>query len=827
MKTILTSVLSIILSVTLNATVTIIPKPNSMNVNITAEPFVINKNTKILVEKANNEALNVAEFLHSFLSIQLPGLPNVEEELTPRVVNTVLFTTKGADKNLGEEGYTLMATKDSITIRATGRKGLFWGLQTLRQLLPERIEMPTIVHDVSWTVPDVSIIDKPVYKYRGCMLDVSRTFFGKEYIKHYIDILSLYKNNVLHLHLTDDQGWRIESKKYPQLHLKGSVWHETAPVKIGAGYYTQEDIKEIVAYALERNVNILPEIDLPAHSCALMHAMPELATNQPRHSSEFKILPFQESGIYHHEPICPVRSYSILDTIIKEVSALFPFEYFHLGGDEVQVVDAWNRSADVANLKKTEGLTSNKQVEAYFSKKMEQILKKYNKKMVTWNEANSNSANLPTSLQRFKLDTTSVMMQWANPDGATFNNKYILAAYGDLYYDIIGKGSISPYNFDPTHWLETRLKRKITEKEKDNLMGMTGAMWTHIDRTELSVQSAVFPNQIALSETNWTQVSLKNFDDFKRRLAHHNERLEIINSIYYKKPIQAKGPIALFTFDKTSNTVVYDSLNNHNAIISSASIISNDGYVGKGLDMTKNGSKMFIKDTIQIEGDWAISLWIKINGHKPYSFLTTSTDGMSGLRIDQYGTNNKVGFTRKGVADYSFNYTLPVHVWKHLTFVRDLDSTRLFIDGELMSVVPFVIDAPMHSIGSSDSKFPEVINGIIDNLMFFKGSLSPIEVQMLYNGSYKLNTRTTSKKLEMSIHPNPFYDLIYIESDSNLDNILINVYNTAGVKINLPVLYHKDNIRINSSSLNAGIYVVSVSNKKELVEHFMLVKPKL
>lgn len=824
MRTLLFYALSFTICASLNAQISIIPKPNKITVNASAPSFVFNNDTKILVEQDNVGALNIGDFLHTFLSIQLPTLSPVTNSTGTRAVNTILFTTKGAATSLGTEGYTLVATKDSITITATGRKGLFWGFQTLRQLLPASIELPTIANNVVWAVPDVSIEDKPVYGYRGCMVDVSRTFFGKEYIKHYIDLLSLYKNNVFHLHLTDDQGWRIESKKFPQLHLEGSTWDITAPVKFGSGYYTQDDIKEIVAYASERNIDILPEIDLPAHSCALMRAMPELACNQPRQASEFKILPFQESGIYNHEPICPVGRFARLDSIIKEVSTLFPFEYFHLGGDEVQVMDAWNRSTEVANLKTAEGLTSNQQVEAYFSKNMEQILKKYNKRMVTWNDANSNCANLPQSLNRFKLDASSVMMQWANPNGATFSNKYILAAYGDLYYDLIGKGSLSPYNFDPVTWLQSKLNRTLTQLEKDNLWGMNGAMWTHIDRTELAVEAAVFPNQIALSETNWTQVASKNFADFKKRLANQNERIDLINSIYYKRPIVANGPIAYYTFDKTSNTQVLDSLNNHPANLSSASIITNNGHSKKGLNMTVNGSKMILQDTITIAGDWAISLWVKLNAHKPYSFLTTSIDGMSGLRIDQYGSANKVGFTRKDVADYSFNYSLPINVWKHLTFVRDMDSTRLYVDGVLKSIVPYVIDAPMFALGSSDSKNPDVINGTIDDVIFFKGSLTTTEVQRLYNGNLTSTSNPKMVKEEMHFYPNPFIDYIQIESYGNLENIKITMYNAIGKKLNVPIQYNQNKMQINGSSLRAGLYVVSASKDGEMRGSFRIIK---
>lgn len=371
-----------------SASVAVVPKPNQMSVDETAPPFLFTSSTRILFEAGHADLQQVGGYLHTLLSTQIPGLGAVQPHGGgAQPSGTVLLTTAGSDASLGDEGYELEANASQITIRALDRTGAFYAVQTLRQLLPVDIERPAPV-PVSWSVPQASIQDKPALRYRGYMLDVSRTFFPKRYLLRQIDLMALHKNNVFHLHLADDQGWRMESLVYPSLHETAAFWDPSATDIFGEGYYTQQELNEIVEFAAERNIEIIPEVDLPAHSLALLHALPELACNQPRYASEFPVLPWEQWGVTSHEPVCPApeANYDILGAALEEVAALFPSPFFHAGNDEVMVLDGWNSSPEVAALRAQEGLHSNAQVHAYFSKRVEEILNASGKTLIAWNE---------------------------------------------------------------------------------------------------------------------------------------------------------------------------------------------------------------------------------------------------------------------------------------------------------------------------------------------------------------------------------------------------------------------------------------------------------
>lgn len=531
----------------------IIPLPNEMIVDETAPPFVITDTTQISVESGDASLLWVAEYLHGLLKGHLPGLPNVVAVDTGTAIEsgTILLTTENADVTIGDAGYVLESHQDQVVIRAKDRTGLFWGVQTLRQLLPSENFCKTPAPGISWLLPEIWIRDWPAYEYRGHMNDFSRTFFPKKYVLHHIDLMALHKNNVFHLHLTDDQGWRIESKLYPKLNIIGSYWDKTVlpELAFGDGYYTQDDLKEIVEYAAMRNIEVIPEIDLPAHATALLKVFPELASNQPRSADEFIILPNDQSKIYHQEPLCPVgeNRYALLDAIIGEIAAIFPSKYMHMGGDEVLKDQAWTDGAEVDALKKAEGLSNNHEVQAYFTKRIEGILESHEKTMITWNEANKASEKLPTALDRLRLKSDSVCMLWHHKSAVPelFNTgKVVFTPSNKLYYDVIPPNAPKrSYTFNPISFAEGIVGRALTPVEQNNIWGIQGTMWPYKEpfRNEKTVDQYIYPNHTATSEIAWTEPINKNYDDFMVRLEEHKKRIEIIMDDYYKQPTVLPG----------------------------------------------------------------------------------------------------------------------------------------------------------------------------------------------------------------------------------------------------------------------------------------------
>ena len=718
------------------ALVSIIPKPNQMTVNEAALPFVISSSTRIMAGAGDTAAIGVANMLRAMLLTQIPSLAAVSEYSgQDPAAGTILLTRSGADTSLGEEGYIFTANKDAAVIRAVNRKGLFWGVQTLRQLLPYQIESTALESGITWSIPEITITDKPLYAYRGLMIDLSRTFFPKKYLLHYIDLMALYKNSKFHLHLTDDQGWRVESLVYPQLHQKGAFWTSGANPTFGDGYLSQQDVRDIVRYAADRNIEIIPEIELPAHSRGMMHAMPELACNQPRNSDEFNIWPFLQNAVTSFEPICPDNRFGILDTIVNEFAALFPSRYLHLGNDEVQVFGAWNSSAEVQTLKSREGLSNNTQVQAYFSKRMETILKNHGKTMMTWNEARTHSISLPGSLSRLQLDSNSVSMHWTGSGAGMFENTYILASAPDLYYDITAAGSLSPYTFDPEAKVASLTGQPITQRQREHLWGLQGQMWTHIERTEASVESKVFPTHIATSEIAWTAKAGQNYTDFVLRLDAQTPRLDLISSIYYNEPDSA---IAYWTFNELSGTTARDSVGGHDGTLTGGAARA-AGYSGNGLELNAANEKMTIGGApIAFSGGWSIAFWVKIGNHNTWSLFMQNNDSAE-LRLDQWNGTNKVGFTQRGVADYSFNYSLPLNTWVYLTVVRQGTGTKLYVNGILTGTVNAVINPPMSCIGGL-----EAIDGVVDEVRLYKGSLTASRVLTLYKSYVPSGLRFSS-----------------------------------------------------------------------------------
>jgi len=454
----------------------------------------------------------------------------------------ILFMVSDTLNSLGEEGYRIKITPTALSVYARTAAGIFNATQTIRQLLPAQIEGKT-KGKVIWSIPCGEIMDKPRYGWRGYMQDVSRTFYGVDVMKKYMDVMALYKLNVLHLHLTDDQGWRIEIKKYPLLtSTKTTVFDKSTnqPAE-RSGFYTQEEIRDLVRYAAERNITIIPEIDVPGHSWPTVLAYPELGVNQNR-KPDF-VFPFLDSWSHWGNQFTPntldptsEKVYEFLDGVFTELAGLFPAAYIHFGGDEVRHV-LWEKEPHVQTFMKAKSLKNTNELQSYFVQRISTIIKSKGKKPIGWNDILSDAKNLTKE---------TAIMSWLGDEAiadAAKNGFYAVATPTDpFYFDItqadrndgtmsdLAYGNINSlekiYNYEP----ETGLN----QNQGKFILGVQANQWTAItqDLKDMNVQN--FPRLLALAEIGWIPRGNRNFEDFKNRLTDHLHRLELLKIDYYK-----------------------------------------------------------------------------------------------------------------------------------------------------------------------------------------------------------------------------------------------------------------------------------------------------
>ena len=520
---------------------------NAQNLNIIPEPFHIAKGT------------GVFQFPKS-IAINSPSSAN---ELTDQIAKqlrvvtgkTVFFSKNDPsitldiikDDVIGNEGYTLNINAKGIIISANTNAGLFYGWQTLQQIMPSAIYAKTLQTNVQWNVPFVSIIDKPRFGWRGMMLDVSRHFFSKADVKVFIDDMARYKYNRFHWHLTDDQGWRIEIKALPKLtsigawraDRKGKWMNITTPAinepKTYGGFYTQEDIKEVVAYAKSKFIEVIPEIDVPGHSMAINTAYPELSTTpnypfQVNAGDEF----MDWEGMNGHPTAMIDNSldpsnekvYEYLDKIMSEVAPLFPYEYIHMGGDE-NAKNNWEKSPNVQALMKREGLKDQVAVQSYFVRRMQKIINSKGKKMMGWDE-----------ILQGGLTGDAVVMSWQGTKGgieaAKQGHKVVMSPndynYIDYYQgEITAEGRVyrglrmkTTYGYEP-----------VPEGIDPNLiLGNQANQWTEQLQTMRKVQYMTWPRGLAVAETSWSPAEKKNWNNFTKKVEAQFEKLDAADVVY-------------------------------------------------------------------------------------------------------------------------------------------------------------------------------------------------------------------------------------------------------------------------------------------------------
>ncbi|MDP4283132.1 MAG: family 20 glycosylhydrolase [Bacteroidota bacterium] len=523
-------------------TIAIIPEPVTIIEN--SGHFSLPQN--VVIEAGNQpEMKEVISFLKDRLST--PTGIHVIIKNVAATATVKLILNKKSDAVIGKEGYHLLVTPKNITIKANAPAGLFYGVQTLVQLFPKEIESAVTVKNIKWEAPCISITDYPRFGWRGLMFDVARHFFTKEDVEQYIDQMVRYKYNLLHLHLTDDQGWRIEIKGLPELTEVGawnvkktgyfgtfSVPKPDEPRNYG-GFYTQDDIREIVQYVKERFVNILPEIDVPGHSLAAIASYPELSCTPD--AKNYHVLSGEEMMDWSHgdtlialedNTLCPANEkvYTFLDKVITQVAQLFPFEYIHLGGDEC-AKNFWEKSDAVKALMQKEGLKNMQEVQSYFEKRVEKIVESKGKKFMGWDE-----------ILEGGLAHDAVVMSWRGMAGgiqaAKMGHEVVMSPTTFAYLDYMqGDPAIEPHVY-----ATLRLKKAYEfEPVPDNvdakfILGGQANLWTEQVYNMRHAEYMTWPRAFAIAEDLWSPKESKNWNNFAGRVEKHFARFDVAEVKY-------------------------------------------------------------------------------------------------------------------------------------------------------------------------------------------------------------------------------------------------------------------------------------------------------
>ena len=496
--------------------------------------FTFSGTTRIVAPaEVTGEATLLAESLRP-----ATGLPlDVSREGGP-TGNVELRTT--VSKALPARGSYVMDVKpDGVTISADDSAGLFYGAQTLRQLLPAAAFSPTPVSGVTWSVPCVHIEDHPRFPWRGMMLDCSRHFFPVEFVERFIDLLAVHKMNTFHWHLTDDQGWRIEIKKYPRLTGVGSVRSETLVGHAGGknptydgkpygGFYKQDQVRAVVAYAAARHVTVVPEIEMPGHSAAAIAAYPFLGcTDGPVHVRT-------TWGVEAHILNPSARTVQFYQDVLTEVMGLFPSPYIHVGGDEAPK-DEWNHSPAVQAQIKSLGLKDADALQSWFIGQMDGFLSAHGRHLIGWDEILEGGLTPGAAVMSWHGDSAAAVAAREGHGAVNASNK---ATYLDHYqskgraHEPLAIGAYLPlevvYAFDP-------MPAGLSAGQQRCVLGGQGQVWTEYIPTPRQAEYMAYPRGCALAETDWTAPGRKDYAGFVGRLRVHLDRLAAMG-VNYRKP---------------------------------------------------------------------------------------------------------------------------------------------------------------------------------------------------------------------------------------------------------------------------------------------------
>ncbi|MEK8128836.1 family 20 glycosylhydrolase [Paenibacillus filicis] len=678
--------------------------PNPVSYSVGTGQFLLTRSTSIYVAgnsaEETDELFKNGQVLASKLNRSTGYQINVIKSNNPSA-GSIYLTTVGGNAAQGNEGYDLNTTSDQVKLTANKPEGVFRGIQTLLQLLPADIEKSSIVSGVQWVIPNSTISDKPTYEYRGFMLDVARHFFPVDIVKRQIDLASQYKINKFHMHLSDDQGWRIEIKSRPELIEYGSKG------QVGGGpggYYTQEEFKEIVNYAAERYIEVIPEIDMPGHTNAALASIAEL-------NPDGKRKPMRTDTAVGYSTLM-ARSeitYQFVDDVVREIAAISPSPYFHLGGDESHVTSASDYD--------------------YFIGRATAILDKYGKKAIGWDPSDTSSGTTSdTVLQNWNCTPTTGTAAKAKGLKVIVSpaNTYIdMRYYNNTPLGLAWRGNVNTakaYNWNPTDCISGA-----------NIYGVESTLWSETILTQDQMDYMVYPRLIANAEVGWTPQSNRNWDDFKGRLVNQTSRLQNKGIKFYADPIvwtPSSSPFHLeWKMDEGNGSALADTSGYKNGTIVGGSAWTTGKY---GSAVSLNGTSSYINlGAADIPGDWTVGVWV--NGQPSTSRNEALLSGVtSSIKINQKRTG-KVGFSIYGGKDYNYNYSIPSNQWTHLTFVGTSTETALYENGVLKETLPVKIDGPMDLVGAeaSGNSRNSFIKGSLDEFNIFNRALSASEIVAL------------------------------------------------------------------------------------------------
>jgi hexosaminidase len=494
-----------------NPNLGIIPAPVSIK-RMPGE-FILNRQTTLLADSTINKAvLFLADYLKNTAMLRVPLKPNNGTATT----NSLVLTSKGAG-NLPAEGYRLTITPQRIIIAGKGA-GLFYGVQTLIQLMPSE-------RGATAKLPCVQIEDYPHFGYRGLMLDVSRHFFPVEVVKKYIDLMAAYKINNFHWHLTDDQGWRIEIKKYPKLTQIGSQraqtliggYYDRMPQQFDntpyGGYYTQDQVRDVIKYAADRYINIVPEIEMPGHSLAALAAYPELSCDAGK---TYKVA--ETWGVFT-EVYCPSeKTFGFLEDVLTEVINLFPGKYIHIGGDEVPK-DAWKQSAFCQNLIKRLNLKNENELQSYFTQRIEKFVNSKGRSIIGWDEILEGGLSPHATVMSWRGEEGGIAAAQQNHDVimTPINQGMYLSTAEEKLQDNAGQYVTlkRTYSYNP-------IPAALTPEQQKRIIGIQACMWAEQFNSDIKAEHFLLPRMLAMAETGWTPLAKKNYGDFAdTRLPRH------------------------------------------------------------------------------------------------------------------------------------------------------------------------------------------------------------------------------------------------------------------------------------------------------------------
>ncbi len=579
-----------------NESIGIIPLPSTYELK--PGTFYITGQSSIGIDKSDPEMTALANYFNEEIS-DATGF-----SLPVNNSGTIIFQL-GEHKELGEEGYQLSISADQLILSAYKHHGIFNGIQSVLQLLPPEIKSKTVQADATWSINCIEVTDKPQFAWRGLMLDVSRHFFTKQEVKKFIDQMAEYKYNVFHWHLTDDQGWRLEVKSLPRLTAIGAWraprvgnWWEREPqlptdsLSYG-GYYTTEDIREIVEYAQQRYVTIVPEIDIPGHSMAALSAYPEIScTGGPFHVNVGNTFytEIENSLCAGNE-----QTFEVLDSVFAEVARLFPSPYIHIGGDECYK-GFWEKCPKCKMRMQKEHLKNLEELQSYFVKRVAAMVQKRGKQVIGWDE-----------ILEGGLAPEAIVMSWRGMKGgieaAKQGHSVIMTPTDHCYLDFYqGDPTVEPNTYSMLRLQDCYKYQLIPDSVDASLIiGGQGNLWTESVPHYRQVEYMIWPRALAISETLWTDARLRNWKFFVNRVEQQFERFDrsgvnYARSIYdpiiyphWDKERQLKiamkteieGLSLFYTFDNTIPDIYSNMYTDTLSIPQNASMLRVAAYKGQ------------------------------------------------------------------------------------------------------------------------------------------------------------------------------------------------------------------------------------------------------